>query len=312
MLSDGKKIKVLLCGAFGYGNLGDNLLRDMAIKFFNTYFPDIEVFVDRPHPNKELIDYVDLRIIGPGGVLYDQDDSHSNYFLQYCKPPFICLGVGIQFKDQLKENGLVSYCINNADLVFHRHTQDKDIFSVNRNSHLITDFGLHFKNESSAKHSISSFPRIGLCTCGDSIQLPDTILGKVDDFISFSISDNELMYNLSKVVDCNRTTNDFHFDSYSNMYEIIDNLDLLITSRYHAGIFAKLNQHTKIAVLESDTNRFHKMKCEFQNVFNPEIFALSTNDYIDSLNLDYFDSKALELEKNQIAKVLDEYLQATF
>lgn len=73
------KLKILIAGAFGYGNLGDNILRDTLVELLNRYI-NVEIYVDRPFPNKELIDYCDLRIIGPGGLLYDGDESHENYF----------------------------------------------------------------------------------------------------------------------------------------------------------------------------------------------------------------------------------------
>ncbi len=322
-----RKLRVLLCGAFGYGNLGDNLIRDEAIRFFNEYFPYIDVYVDRPHPNDELIDYVDLRIIGPGGLLYDKNERHNEYFKKYMKKPFITMGTGFQHIEDIKEDGIIKHCIKNADIMIQRHLDDIKIIgnyrSIKYNIFLAPDFGYYFSNTN--LNSFCDIPKKEKIVCGcfnknTEHLLSEELLKEIDTFVSFHEEDNEMMSKISKFKNDQRTTNEYYFDSYEYLYSIIKQVDLLITSRYHAGILGKLNRKTKICYLTDEDNSKgsgYKLVSEFKNKFNKEQFLNDRDGYISSLDTYENVAGILEISKlseyrNDIAKILNKYFETCF
>ena len=320
-------MKILLCGAFGYGNLGDNLIRDEAIRFFNGYFPEIEIYIDRPHPNDELIDYVDLRILGPGGLLYDSNDGHVEYFKKYAKPPFILLGTGCQYIEYIKEDGIVAECFKNADLIFQRHSRDIGIISQYRpnkeNVFIIPDFGYFYNTNQKIKLFEKKKDKKLVCGCFNENTkhlLTDDIIKNIDIFISFHKDDDKFIDEISKKVNPNRTTIDYYFDSYEHSYSIIEQCDLLITSRFHAGILAKKNQKTKIAYLVEDNQKLgdgYKLDTEFKHRFDKDKFLYDKNKYIDSLEIETKISEKLDINdlnwyRDEIYEVFVMYFKDKF
>ena len=323
-----KPFKILLCGAFGYGNLGDNLIRDEAVHFFNDYFPEIEVYIDRPYPNKELIDFVDLRIIGPGGLLYDADEDHIKNFLSYCKKPYICMGVGIQFPEVIMENGLIAECSKNSDLIITRHIVDllfiKKFRSDMTTVYVMPDFGYYFKPNIKIKQyekELSNNPVIALCPIASNYkndEISDNILNEIDILLSFSEEDNYAVNKLARRKISQRTTIEYYTDSFNSMYNLLDNVDLLITSRFHAGILATLNQHTKVVSFINDAkNRWYKLNQEFPEKF--DFIKLKDNkiSYINSIplkqktNVNFLISE-IDVYRDIMAKEIKNYLESNF
>ncbi len=98
--------KVLICGATGYGNMGDDAVRSRIASHLRTH--QVEIKVTRPHPQRELVKWADKVILGGGGIIYDHptDQSQQQNFEYYVdnylawavaanKPVCLC-SVGIQ------------------------------------------------------------------------------------------------------------------------------------------------------------------------------------------------------------------------
>lgn len=98
--------KILIAGATGYGNMGDDAVRSKITAHLRTR--GVEIKVTRPHPQKALIDWCDKLILGGGGIIYDHptDQAQQQNFEYYvdnylawavaAKKPVALCSVGIQ------------------------------------------------------------------------------------------------------------------------------------------------------------------------------------------------------------------------
>jgi polysaccharide pyruvyl transferase WcaK-like protein len=101
-----KPQKILIAGATGYGNMGDDAVRQRMTSHLRTR--GVEVKVTRPYPQRELVQWCDKLILGGGGIIYDhptdqaQQQNFDYYVNQYLawavelgKPVALC-SIGIQ------------------------------------------------------------------------------------------------------------------------------------------------------------------------------------------------------------------------
>ena len=292
-----KKLKILIAGAFGYGNLGDDLLRDtLTFLLKKKYGNQVELYTDRPYPDKELIDYCDLRIIGPGGLLYDSNESHAEYFKQYMKPPYIMIGVGLQFIESFKEpEGFCVDAIKNSDLIIGREIKDLLLFEkYGKKNSVFIESDIVFFNSTLINYSVPYLkknPHTTLCVGTNNdinflldhdFLTNDNNWGKINTIISYNIECDKILEWLRKMKNFQRTTIDFYYDTPQNVYNIIANTDLLITEKYHAGIMALKAGNVKVVTLIPDPS--YKLRNIFPSLNIPE-FIDNTEKYIKSIPL---------------------------
>ncbi len=95
-------MNVLICGASGLGNLGDDAIRNAIASTISEHRPETQIISTRPPAQRDLIRWADKVIIGGGGILYDNCQANfDNYFRHFLgaaqqmgKPVcFCCLGV---------------------------------------------------------------------------------------------------------------------------------------------------------------------------------------------------------------------------
>ena len=132
--------KILIVGAFGYGNLGDEAIRDIELKIFSEFG---EVKWDSPDMDREKVDWADVIVIGGGGLLYDSPphrpwtgpDPHPNVenYMRYADEAikhnktliFFCIGEqGIHHPYTVKRYREV---LNQADHISVRDPEDAAI-----------------------------------------------------------------------------------------------------------------------------------------------------------------------------------------
>jgi len=293
----------LLAGAFGYGNLGDNLLRDIALKMLGERFPEIQFFVDRPYPDQELSDSVDLRIIGPGGLLYDSDSGHEEYFKTYLKKPFILMGIGLQGVEHVKLNGLTAQACRGADLIITRHLDDLPIIESLRGNfngvHAYPDFGYLFKPayRMPVKRIFSHAPMVTLCPVGN-VEIPENFWQGVTNLVSFSILDDPRTEKLARRVKPERTTVEHYFDTPDYLYNVIAGSDLLITGRYHAAVLANL---AGVQVVSLTDNR--KIRLETRKQIDWQQLIKNPSEYIRMLPPISVTSSRHRLEEIRAGKI---------
>lgn len=91
-------MKVVFCGAYGYGNVGDESYKEL----FSKHLPGIECLMESPYPDLSAIQWADAVVIGGGGLIYINNSSHFDYFKSYMdlalkdKKPLFFLSCGIQ------------------------------------------------------------------------------------------------------------------------------------------------------------------------------------------------------------------------
>jgi len=102
-----EKQKILIAGATGYGNMGDDAVRNKIVAHLRSHH-HVEIKVTRPHPQRELIEWCDKLILGGGGIIYDHptDQAQQQNFEYYvdnylawalaAKKPVCLCSVGIQ------------------------------------------------------------------------------------------------------------------------------------------------------------------------------------------------------------------------
>jgi hypothetical protein len=272
-----RRLRILLCGAFGYGNLGDDLVRDAASDVLSQHFGEsIELYVDRLHPNRTLIDYVDLRIIGPGGLLYDTVPQHSAYFREYLKPPYILMGIGMGFNEvthpypKCEPESFTWEALYNADLIMTRHQQDVPVIEKVRGSrdnvYVIPDFGFFYTPRFQLHTQRGDKPFIAICPAGLGPSQKDDFIhselaAQVDAIIALSDEDRPLVEAVAQANQGVRTTYDYYHDSPEFLAALIGSADLVISGRFY-GIILGMRAGVPVMGLCHQSGRFtYKINC---------------------------------------------------
>jgi exopolysaccharide biosynthesis predicted pyruvyltransferase EpsI len=158
------------------------------------------------------------------------------------------------------------------------------------------------------------FPITALCIANDTdIYLSDDLLNEIDLFFSFHTDDNILTQRLSLLKDNRNTTNEWFADSHRRMYSLLNNVDLLITSRFHAGVLATLNQHTKVvSLVKSNDHRWYKFKCEFNEQIDVNNFLNDPVSYTNKISLKketagQYEIKKIPFYKKLLFELLSDY-----
>lgn len=92
-------MKILVAGANGLKNLGDDSYKVVIDRYFN--YQEHELLFDSPYPDSNSIKWADFVIIGGGGLIYD-DEAHFKYMTTYIQDkPFGFLSCGVQLHKEI-------------------------------------------------------------------------------------------------------------------------------------------------------------------------------------------------------------------
>lgn len=75
--------KILVVGAFGYGNLGDDAIRDAEVQYFQSKGYDVST--SSPPLDRNMFKGVWGIVVGGGGIIYDRHYPNVNNYLDYIK-----------------------------------------------------------------------------------------------------------------------------------------------------------------------------------------------------------------------------------
>jgi len=324
-----KRFSILLCGAFGYGNFGDNLLRDVAVDLFRSTFPKIDVYVDRPHPNTKLIEEVDLRVIGPGGLLYEGDSIHEDYYKQYAKKPFILFGTGfsIHNKEEIKSDGLCDHLIKNADLIISRHQKDLEYIEhicKRDNVFIYPDIGFFCNPSKFYKTYKEDKPNILFCpgqltifTEEDKQKYKKLVKEcNITRLISLSVNGNDLIDHLRIAISDQKTTSDYYFDSFKTICSLISESDLFITGRFHGAILGILLGKKVVILPRKDGQIEPKLSYLNCPIIDWEQLKNNPKEYINSITIitevEGYNIDDIRMGRINIMKPIIKYMKEKF
>lgn len=95
-----KKVNILVAGASGYGNIGDDSYREVLGAYSEGR--SVHFTFDSPYPDIQSVVESDLLLIGGGGLIYCNDTAHFDYMSMYLdtaithKKPFAFISCGVQ------------------------------------------------------------------------------------------------------------------------------------------------------------------------------------------------------------------------
>ena len=94
------KKKIMIVGASGYGNVGDDAYKMI---FDEQLSNEYELYFDSPYPDLRYMAEMDALVIGGGGLIYDNQTDHFYYTSMYLDKaielniPFCFISCGLQF-----------------------------------------------------------------------------------------------------------------------------------------------------------------------------------------------------------------------
>lgn len=148
------KQKILIYSARGMGNVGDDLVAEMAKQIFSGLYRRTSIRFGTIPFKKEDVDWADIVGLGGGGIIYDHEDNIKNYTdpLEYAvklgKKTFV-QSVGVQ-GDLVSEYAQKRYAevLKSVDFVSTRHKIGAEKLSRIgvENVHTSTDLGLFAGN----------------------------------------------------------------------------------------------------------------------------------------------------------------------
>jgi polysaccharide pyruvyl transferase WcaK-like protein len=127
-------MKILIAGASGYGNAGDDAYKEL----FTKYLPEHELMFDSPYPDVRMVKWCDYLIIGGGGLIYNNKTLHQQYMSMYLdeaikqskKFSFVSCGIQPVQNDlktiQTQLQGWKKY-LEQADVITVRGSKDKEV-----------------------------------------------------------------------------------------------------------------------------------------------------------------------------------------
>jgi polysaccharide pyruvyl transferase WcaK-like protein len=126
-------MKLLIVGAFGYGNIGDDSVRDAEMQFFKEQ--GFEVDWNSPPYDIEKIKWCDAIVLGGGGILYDLDPANIDNYFVYCtlakafNKKLVLCNVGTQGLTTKLGKNKIKELLACADSISVRDPYDKEILA---------------------------------------------------------------------------------------------------------------------------------------------------------------------------------------
>jgi len=230
-------MKILIVGAFGYGNLGDNAIRDIELELFSEFG---EVAWDSPPMDMKKVNSSDVLILGGGGIIYDANPHKlpgeislinvNNYcgyaekFLEKDKPVIIfCVGEqGIQTYEAKKRYRDI---MNRATIVSTRSIADTEIlYSIGVQREIITaaDPAIMF---SPARYNVDLTSRRVCCVATSGFKG----INMCQTAMTFSKRDDTKTRGKFGIGWWSKSARDF-------VDFVADKADIVISGRFHGGI----------------------------------------------------------------------------
>ncbi|MEM1661048.1 MAG: polysaccharide pyruvyl transferase family protein [Candidatus Bathyarchaeia archaeon] len=273
-----RSLKVLIANAAGYGNLGDDSIRDALVDAIRQLYPTVEVICTHPPPEKKLVEKADLIIVGGGGLLYDSDFANVEYYMRYLewaqelKKPNVVIGVGVQGISTERGKKYYQRVLNRVDLITTRDRESREILmnnvGVSAPIHICADLAFLLKQPPRSRDCKpdGNKPMLGVCIRDFHPDFPPRgrYIGSIHEalkligtefklaFLTFSRDDYELNMRLHSEF----RNSSFFFYNYDEGWTVqgflslISQCDLTLCTRYHSFIFSISSEVPALPIIE--------------------------------------------------------------
>jgi polysaccharide pyruvyl transferase WcaK-like protein len=258
-------IKILVAGATGYGNIGDDAIRNRIVESIASSPHPVEILCTRPYPQPELVDWCDGLVLGGGGIVYDSGGSEhgqSNFdyffgtFLKLAKKkgkPVCLSAVGV---DGITDPGNASRFRDWASAITHASVRmpadgkrlgelglgckiviADDIASLGKPS--------RFRNTAPGKRKKACVIPQALWVEKFSFESLEWTMGRLasmgyDVYVaSTSVHDTDVCTRAAKLLGFPGSVRDYLFLDEPALISLLGEMDLVLSSRFHGLIFAR-------------------------------------------------------------------------
>ena len=262
-----KKKKILIVGASGYGNLGDDGYKYLFDKYLSKEF---EVYFNSPYPDLKLVDECDYLVVGGGGLIYSNPKTaHFQYMQLYMDraiqqgKPFSFISCGVQpTKVTVKQNHTIMIqeiakeiaqwkpYIKNADIITVRSLTDKKvILALEPNARVKCAPDLCYLLKPVDYHLTASNSAIFILTKVSkrlNRKLFDmywtTLAKKYNDnryVVAFARDDEDITAWMSQEINPNGNAGQRINVTPTEAVSILKDAKEVVTARYHGRVFAR-------------------------------------------------------------------------
>jgi polysaccharide pyruvyl transferase WcaK-like protein len=254
-------MKILIANAAGFGNVGDDAIRDVMIENIKKIIPDSKITCTNPPPHFDLVLKNDIIIVGGGGLLYDVIPENVENYMRYLEwgqklgKATICLGIGNQ--GIISDYGKNRYreILNKCDLITGRDQETVESLKnigIEKDIKICADVAWLLKPKRS-KLSIRKKNRqvLGIVVFEGEFHnfniyrmRIEHLLCKYKDvfdyaFFIFSKDDDKLTRELYKAF--GGTLIEYEGIKPAEYLSLIENIDMMFATRYHPFIFSILS-----------------------------------------------------------------------
>jgi len=253
-------MNLLLCGATGYGNVGDDCIRDiLADSVYSKFGDKVNITATRPYPQKKLIEESNLIVIGGGGLIYDSNQANFDYYLMYAaeayleSKPYAFIGIGLQELSDPKNISRLREAFRHSKVISVRQQADIDKLKkldcyFENKTFLGKDIGYLIKPSKIKFTEKSNKPKIAIIPGHDFLnteiykdKIKLAVLNNMNAvdfyFISTSYEDNDNIEELRKIIDYNGSIRDFKYFRASTITSLLGEMDAVYTNRFHGVVF---------------------------------------------------------------------------
>ncbi len=293
-------LKTLICGAYTYGNQGDDAIKSVSVRMLRDAGVQ-EITIARPYPDETLVQWADVVIIGGGGLLYDSDQVHFDYFfkqygtwaMQHKKKLLFC-GVGYQGIEQKENISLLNELFDYAALINVRQQADADVLhSLGLLQNILVADDLAFAAAANSSYTFSLPRKPALCIIPSRLSknfdayqwMAETAIALGYDLhiAVTSYEDIPLAEKLNEAIYEHDSIRVFKYLAYGEIIHLLHQMDVVITARYHGVVFANnlsYQSHPKVFI--------HSGKHKLVNQLSA---SANLCDVVESKNKDAFEAK---------------------
>jgi hypothetical protein len=249
-------MRILFCGASGYGNVGDDLYKVVLSEHLEGY----ECLFDSPYPDKRAVAVSDIVVIGPGGLLYKNKSPHFDYLKVYMDEclnqgkPLVFLGCGLQFDASIDYNDDEAVrmvmrpwkpYVEAAELVTVRSQACSDrvsIFAPKSSPEYYPDLGYLLTKSDYDIYPDTGYiliiPRVNSLEDPNWAKMIESSLGQHVVVATFAAEDIDISYEVRTAFDKRQNIIDRKYLLPGEAASLVSGAGMVKTQRYHGMVLA--------------------------------------------------------------------------